>query len=111
MLPLSKPSSVRSAPAVQSRTMSLVEAISNVVVGFCMAVATQMAVFPLFGIGVTLSANLAIGAVFTILSIARSYLLRRLFEHLRLYGVKREAAALRRTAATIGMWVGQLPMR
>jgi hypothetical protein len=45
-----------------------------------MAVATQMAVFPLFGIRVTLSANLAIGAVFTIMSIARSYLLRRLFE-------------------------------
>ena len=91
--------------------MSLVEAVANVVVGFCMAVATQMAVFPLFGIQVTLSANVVIGAVFTITSIARSYLLRRLFEHVRLRGLKREAAALRRTAATIAMWVGQLPMR
>src|SRR3990167_5221563 len=100
----SKPSPVHSASAEQSRTMSLVETISNVVVCFCMAVATQIAAFPLFGIGVTLSANLAIGAVFTILSIARSCLLRRLFEHLRLYGGKREAATLRRTAATIGMW-------
>jgi hypothetical protein len=108
---LRKPSPEISAPEGQSRAMSLVESIANVVVGFSMAVATQMAVFPLFGICVTLSANLAIGAVFTITSIARSYLLRRLFEHLRLYGVKREAAALRRTAATIGMWVGQLPMR
>jgi hypothetical protein len=91
--------------------MSLAEAVANVVVGFGMAVATQMAVFPLFGIRVTLSANLAIGAVFTITSIGRSYLLRRVFERLRLHGLKREAAALRRTAATIGMWVGQLPMR
>jgi hypothetical protein len=91
--------------------MSLVEEIANVVVGFGMAVATQMALFPLFGIRVTLSANLAIGAVFTITSIARSYLLRGAFERLRLHGLKREAAALRRTAAAIAMWVGQLPMR
>ena len=91
--------------------MSLVEAISNVMVGFAMAVATQLAIFPLFGIRVTLSANLAIGAVFTITSIVRGYALRRLFEHLRMRGVKREAAALWRAAAVVGVWAGQLPMR
>jgi hypothetical protein len=91
--------------------MSLVEAISNVWVGFAMAVATQLAIFPLFGIRVTLSANLAIGAMFTTLSIARSYLLRRVFEHLRLHGLQRETAALWRAAAVAGTWAGQLPMR
>jgi hypothetical protein len=79
--------------------------------GFGLAVATQLAVFPLFGIGVTLSANLPIGAVFTLTSIARSYVLRRLLERLRMHGLKREAAALWRAAAMMGTLAGQLPMR
>jgi hypothetical protein len=64
----------------QSRVMSLVEAAANVVVGYGIAVATQVLVFPHFGIAATLQQNLAIGAVFTVVSLARSYLLRRLFE-------------------------------
>lgn len=67
----------------QSRRMSLVEAIANVVVGYGIAVATQAMVFPMFGIHATLSDNLAIGGLFTIASIARSFALRRLFEALR----------------------------
>lgn len=49
----------------QSRLMSLVEAGTNVVVGYGVAVLTQMAVFSLFGLSVTVSQNLAIGAIFT----------------------------------------------
>jgi hypothetical protein len=66
----------------QSRLMSLVEAGTNVVVGYGIAVLTQMAVFPLFGLSATIGQNLSIGAVFTVVSLARSYLLRRLFEAL-----------------------------
>ena len=61
----------------QSRRMSLVEALANVAVGFGVAVATQIAVFPLFGLRASLADNLAIAAVFTVASIARSYALRR----------------------------------
>jgi hypothetical protein len=68
----------------QSRLMSLVEAVANVIVGFGVAVATQMAVFPMFGLHASFTENLAIGAVFTLASILRSYTLRRLFEALRL---------------------------
>lgn len=68
----------------QSRLMSLVEALSNVTVGFAVAVVTQIMVFPLFGIRATLSENLLLGAVFTVVSILRSYCLRRLFEKLRI---------------------------
>jgi hypothetical protein len=64
----------------QSRLMSLVEAAANVVVGYGIAVLTQMAVFPLFGVSATIGQNLAIGAVFTAISLVRSYALRRLFE-------------------------------
>jgi len=68
----------------QSRTMSLVEAVTNVLVGYGVAVATQWAVFPLFGLHATLQENLAIGLIFTIVSLVRSYLLRRAFETLRI---------------------------
>ena len=67
----------------QSRTMSLVEAVTNVLVGYGVAVATQMLVFPLFGFAASLQDNLAIGFVFTAVSLVRSYLLRRAFEALR----------------------------
>ncbi|MDX9859310.1 MAG: hypothetical protein RBS99_00190 [Rhodospirillales bacterium] len=63
--------------------MSLVEAITNVAVGFGVAVTTQIAVFPLFGLHATLADNLLIGVIFTLVSIARSYTLRRLFEAIR----------------------------
>jgi hypothetical protein len=100
-----------SATAVQSRRMALVEAATNVVVGYGLAVLVQVVVFPVFGILLSVGENLAIGAVFTVVSMARSYLLRRLFERIRIGGLQREAAALWRAAATIGLWVGQLPMR
>ena len=67
----------------QSRTMSLVEAFANVAVGYGIAVITQIVVFPLFGLTTTLAENMAMGAIFTVVSIARSYCLRRTFEGLR----------------------------
>jgi hypothetical protein len=76
----------RSSGMKQSRRMSLVEAFTNVVVGFGVAVLTQILVFPLFGLHVSLAENLAIGSLFTIASIGRSYLLRRLFEAIRVRG-------------------------
>lgn len=67
----------------QSRLMSLVESLTNVLVGYGVAVATQWAVFPLFGLHTTLHENLVIGLIFTVVSIIRSYVLRRAFEGLR----------------------------
>ena len=67
----------------QSRLMSLVESLTNVLVGYGVAVATQMMVFPLFGLAVTVTENLLIGLIFTAVSIVRSYALRRGFEAMR----------------------------
>ncbi len=64
----------------QSRTMSLVESVTNVIVGYGVAVVTQLLIFPIFGLHTTLAQNLKMGAVFTVVSILRSFLLRRLFE-------------------------------
>lgn len=68
----------------QSRAMSLVESLTNVAVGYSIAVITQVMVFPLFGLTTTLSENMMMGAIFTAVSIARSFTLRRFFEALRL---------------------------
>ena len=68
---------------MQSRLMSLIESLANVAIGYSVALATQILVFPLFGLEVPLSSNLAIGAIFTVVSIARSYLVRRLFNRIR----------------------------
>jgi hypothetical protein len=63
--------------------MSLVEAITNVVVGYGIAVGTQILIFPLFGLHTTLGQNLAMGGIFTMVSLVRSFLLRRFFEAVR----------------------------
>ena len=68
----------------QTRTMSLVEAVTNVIVGYVLAVITQLLVFPLFGLEAALGEHLAIGAAFVMVSLARGYLLRRLFEAARI---------------------------
>jgi len=68
---------------MQSRCQSLIEAITNVVVGYALPVITQIIVFPWFGLQVSLSDNLAIGALFVMISLLRSYALRRLFERWR----------------------------
>jgi hypothetical protein len=63
----------------QSRFMSLVEAVTNAVVGYGLAVATQIIVFPWFGLEAELGEHMAIGMAFVGVSLVRSYLLRRLF--------------------------------
>ena len=67
----------------QSHLMSFCEAIANVAVGYGVAVLTQILIFPMFGLLTTLAQNLQMGAVFTVVSIVRSYVLRRVFEAIR----------------------------
>ena len=67
----------------QSRRLSLLEAVTNIVVGYALAVLTQLIVFPWFGLTASLQDNLAIGAAFVGVSLIRSYALRRVFERWR----------------------------
>ena len=67
---------------MQSRLQSLFEALANVVLGYGVALGAQLLVFPLFGIHLPLASNLAIGTIFTVVSLIRSYLLRRFFNWL-----------------------------
>lgn len=73
---------------MQTRTQSLIESCINVAIGYGVALASQIFVFPFFGIHIPLSSNLAIGAVFTVISIARSYVVRRAFNSFHRGGSK-----------------------
>lgn len=64
---------------MQLKRHSLLESIINVAVGYGVALASQIVIFPLYGMEVPLSANIQIGVWFTVISIIRSYLLRRCF--------------------------------
>lgn len=64
----------------QSRLMSMVESVANVLVGYGVAVATQILIFPVFDLHTTLVQNLKMGGIFTIMSLVRSFALRRMFE-------------------------------
>lgn len=84
--------SIGEAPLRQSRLLSLIEAATNVIVVYGLAVLTQILVFPWFGIEARLGDHLAIGLVFLVVSLIRSYCLRRLFEaHLKTRFVPRNS--------------------
>jgi hypothetical protein len=67
---------------MQSRLQSFIESVANVAIGFLVALASQLVIFPVFDIKVSLSENLAIGAFFTVISIVRSYVVRRVFNRI-----------------------------
>jgi len=64
---------------MQSKKHSLIESITNTAIGYIVAILSQMIIFPIFGIHVDTSTHLLIGLWFTVVSIVRSYALRRIF--------------------------------
>jgi len=64
---------------MQSRLGSFLESLANVAIGYGVAVGAQILVFPLFGVVIPMNSNLLIAIIFTLVSLVRSYLLRRLF--------------------------------
>ena len=72
----------------QSRVMSMIEAATNVVVGYLLAIATQIVVFPWFWIETGLAEHMTIGLAFVGVSLLRGYALRRLFEMVRVRGAQ-----------------------
>ena len=63
----------------QSRVHSAIESVANVVIGYFVAILSQILVFPMFNIEVSIGDNLVIGLWFTAISLARSYAVRRFF--------------------------------
>ena len=63
----------------QTRTESALESITNVAIGLAVSVAANMLVLPLFGYSPNIEEAFEIGAIFTGISILRSYAVRRVF--------------------------------
>ncbi len=66
-------------PMYQSRLSSLIESLFNIAIGYVIAIVSQIVIFPFFNISVPTSAHLLIGFWFTIISLIRSYIIRRWF--------------------------------
>lgn len=63
----------------QTKRQSLIESATNIAIGYTVALLSQLIVFPLVGVHVSFSTNLEIGLYFTLISLVRSYLVRRWF--------------------------------
>lgn len=63
----------------QSRLGSLIEALFNVAIGFGINMAANFLILPLIGFNITLGQNLFVGVLYTVISVARSYVIRRWF--------------------------------
>lgn len=68
----------------QSKLGSIVEGLANIAVGFTINFAANMLILPLFGFHtLTAGNNFIIGLLYTVISLVRSYVLRRWFNGLK----------------------------
>ena len=79
----------------QTRLGSLIEAGINVLIGFVINMAANFVILPLVGFEITLAQNLFIGVLYTLVSVARSYIVRRWFN------ARLRAASLRMAGASV----------
>lgn len=66
----------------QSRQHSALESAANVLIGYLIAIMAQMVILPIFGMYASTSEHFMIAGLFTVVSLVRSYCLRRLFNKL-----------------------------
>lgn len=71
----------------QSKRHSFLEACLSTIIGFWVAVGSQYIIFPIFDIAVSFGTHVYMGLFFTVISIIRSYYMRRLFNWLHVNGV------------------------
>ena len=66
----------------QTKRKSLIESVIQTIIGLGTSILIQIILYPIMGIPVTFSQNLAITLVFFTVSIVRGYFVRRIFEKL-----------------------------
>lgn len=77
---------------MQSRIDSFMEALTNTVIGLVVSTVANYFVIPaVLGVHMTHSQNIALAATFTVISIVRSYVLRRAFNGRSVWQALREA--------------------
>ena len=68
---------------MQSKRLSIVEAVTNTIVGLLTSFCIQLVIYPALDIDVKISQNIIITFVFFIVSILRSYFIRRIFTKIK----------------------------
>lgn len=69
---------------MQTRMGSFIESWANIAVGFTINYCANLLILPLFGFhSLTPGKNFAIGCIYTAISLARSYIIRRRFNGLK----------------------------
>lgn len=63
----------------QTRLQSLIEVCLSTAIGFIIAYTAQVFIFPLYDIEISTGAHLSITLIFTVISVARGYIIRRWF--------------------------------
>lgn len=63
----------------QSRLSSLYEALINVVIGFTINFIANLVILPHVGFNIDMATNFYIGILYTLVSVARQYTIRRWF--------------------------------
>jgi len=71
----------------QTQLGSAVETVVNTVTGFASAFVTQLVIMPFYGLHISFGQSFSMGLIFTVVSLVRSYFVRRLFNSL-LVGTK-----------------------
>ncbi|MDD5030375.1 MAG: hypothetical protein PHH58_12870 [Rhodoferax sp.] len=76
----------------QTRLGSFIEAWINVAIGFTINFVANLVILPLIGFHISVGQNLFIGVLYTLISVARSYVIRRWF-NARLHQAAQHLAA------------------
>jgi len=67
---------------MQSKIQSFYESLLNIFIGWVVSVISSAIIFPMLGVDLPLEANLKASVFFTIISIVRTYFVRRFFNRL-----------------------------
>lgn len=76
----------------QTRLGSFIEACMNVAIGFSINFCANLLILPLIGFHISVGQNLFIGVLYTVISVLRSYVIRRWF-NARLHHTAHQLAA------------------
>ena len=68
----------------QTRRQSMIETAINIGSGYLLAMLTQAVLYPMYGIETSVGQDAGIAAVFTVVSIIRSYIWRRIFNRVHI---------------------------
>ena len=64
---------------MQTKKQSLIETLTSVFVGWLIGVILNLTVLPLFDYNITIVDSLLVSLIFTVISVVRGYLIRRVF--------------------------------